>query len=56
MTGGKPIFEQLLQINLAAGGGQGQKIKVMDMNISALMGLGMLWVDDIHFVELLGAF
>ena len=38
VSGGKPPFEKFLDIDLAAGGGQGQEIQVMDMDVPGCMG------------------
>ena len=41
---------------MAAGGSQGEKIQVMDVNIPFPMGFGVPGVQDIHLIELFGAF
>ena len=51
----KPPLEQLQQVDLAAGGGQRQKIQIVDMDIALAVRLGMLRIEDEHLIELLGA-
>ena len=52
---GEPALEQLLNVDLAAGGGEGVEVQVVDVNIPLLVGLGVLGLEDEHLVELLGA-
>ena len=47
-------LEELLDVNLTAGGGQAQEIKIMDMDIPVLVGKAVLRIQQIHFVKLLG--
>ena len=56
MTGGKTVLEELDDVDLAAGGGQGEEVQIMDVDISVPVRLGMPGIEDIHLVELLGAF
>ena len=53
---GEAAVEQLQQVNLAAGGGQGVEIQVMDMDVAVPVRLRMPGVEHIHLIELLGAF
>ena len=55
MAGGKAAFKQPVQVDLAAGGGQGEEIQVVDVDIPVAVGLGVFGVEHKHFVELLGA-
>ena len=56
MTGGKTILEELDDIDLTAGGSQGEEVQVMDVYIALPVGLGMLGIEHIHLIELLGTF
>ena len=56
MTGGEAALEELPQLDLAAGGGQGVEVHVVDVDIALAVGLGVARVDDAHLVELLGGF
>ena len=49
-------LEQRLDVDLAAGGGQAQEIKVVDMDVAVLVREAVLRVEDVHLVELLGTF
>ena len=55
VTGGKTVAEQLQQVNLTAGGGQRQKIQIVDMDIALAVRLSMRRIEDKHLIELLGA-
>ena len=55
VTGRKAVAEQLQQIDLAAGGGERQKIQVVDVNITVAVRRCVSRVEDEHFVELLCA-
>ena len=55
VPGGKPAFEQLLDVDLAAGSGEGIEIQIVNMDIPLLVGLGMLGLENEHLIELLGA-
>ena len=55
VTGGKAVFEQLDQIDLAAGGGQREEIHIVDMDIAAAMRFRVLRLQHEHQVELLRA-
>ena len=54
MARGKAALEKLLDVDLAAGGGQGIEIQVMDVDIPLLVGPGVLGLEHKHLVELLG--
>ena len=56
VAGGEAALEQLAQLDLAAGGGQGVEVHVVDVDIALAVGLGVARVDDAHLVELLGRF
>ena len=49
-------LEQRLDVDLAAGGGQAQEIKVVDVDVAVLVREAVLRVEDVHLVELLGTF
>ena len=55
VAGGKAVLKQLDDVDLAAGGGQREEVQVVDVDIAVHVGLGVLGVEDIHLVELLGA-
>ena len=55
VTGGKTVAEQLQQVNLTAGGGQRQKIQIVDVDITLAVCLGVRRIEDEHLIELLGA-
>ena len=54
VAGGKTVAEQLQQVNLTAGGGQRQKIQIVDVDITLAVRLGVRRIEDEHLVELLG--
>ena len=54
VAGGKTVAEQLQQVNLTAGGGQRQKIQIVDVDITLAVCLGVCRIEDEHLVELLG--
>ena len=56
VTGGEAALEELPQLNLAAGGGQGVEVHVVNVDIALAVCLGVARVDDAHLVELLGRF
>ena len=56
VAGGIPALKQLVQIDLAAGGGEGKEIHVVYMDISVAMGFGIGGIQHEHLIELLGAF
>ena len=56
VAGGKAAFEQLPDVDLAAGGGQGKEVQVVDMDVSLPVRPGMIRVEHEHIVELLGSF
>ena len=56
VAGGEAALEELAQLDLAAGGGQGVEVHVVDVNIALAVGLGVARIDDAHLVELLGRF
>ena len=56
MARAEAALEQRLDVDLAAGGGQAQKIKVMDVDVAVLVREAVLRVEDVHLVELLGTF
>ena len=53
VTCGESAFKQTYKVNLTTGGCESKEVKVMNVNISVFVCLGMLWVEDIHFIELL---
>ena len=55
MTSGETILKQARQINLRAGSRQRQEVHVMDVDITLAMRLGMLGIEHIHVIKLLGA-
>ena len=56
VTGGETVLEQLEQVDLAAGGGQGVEVHIVDMDVAFPMGAAVLGVQNEHLAELLGAF
>ena len=55
VAGGKAPVKELDQVDLGAGGGaHGGKVHVVDMDVPAGVGPGMLGLHDEHLVELLG--
>jgi len=52
----KSALKQFNQINLAAGHGQRVEIHVMDVNVAAVVSLGIFRIYDIHLIKLFGAF
>ena len=54
MARGEAALEQLLQLDLAARGGEGVEVHVVDVDVAFAVGAGELRVDDAHLVELLG--
>ena len=54
VAGGEAALEQLAQLDLTAGGGQGVEVHVVDVDVALAVGLGETRVDDAHLVELLG--
>ena len=48
VPGGKTAFEQLLDVDLAAGSGEGIEIQIVNMDIPLLVGLGMLGLENEH--------
>ena len=55
VTGRKTALEQLEQVNLAAGGGQGEEIQVVDVDVALAVCACVLRVENEHLVELLRA-
>ena len=55
VAGGEAVPKQGGQLNLAAGGGEGVEVLVMDMDVALPVGLGKAGIQHIHVVELLGA-
>ena len=55
-AGGKAVFEQAEQVDLAAGRGEGEEIHIVDMDIAIAVRLGVLGLDHAQKVELLCAF
>ncbi len=55
VTGGEAVLEELQQVDLAAGGGEGQKVEVMDVDVALTVRLGELGVEDIHLIKFLCA-
>ncbi len=53
VAGGKTMPEQFFDVDLAAGGGQGQKVHIVDMDVAVPVGLGMLRLQYVQAVELL---
>ena len=56
VAGGKTAVEQLEQVDLAAGGGERQEVEVVYVDIAVDVRLGVLRVEHVHLVELLGTF
>ena len=56
VTGGEAAVEQIQQVDLAAGGGQGVEVQVVDMDIPVMMGSRKTGIQHVHFIELLRAF
>ena len=56
VAGGKTAVEQLEQVYLAAGGGERQEVEVVYVDIAVDVRLGVLRVEHVHLVELLGTF
>ena len=56
VTGGEAAVEQVQQVDLAAGGGQGVEVQVVDMDVPVMMGSRKTGVQHVHFIELLRAF
>ena len=54
VTRGESAVEQFQQVDLAAGGGQGVKVQVMNMDIAIAVRLCMPGIEHIHLIELLG--
>ena len=54
VAGGKATLEQLFNIDLAAGGGEGIEVQVVDVDVPLPVGLGLLGLQDKHLIELLG--
>ena len=55
VTGRKAVAEQLQQIDLAAGGGQREKIQIVNVDVAVAVRRCMRRVKDEHLVELLCA-
>ena len=55
VAGAEPVPEQGGQLNLAAGGGEGIEVLVMDVDVALRVGMGKAGVQHIHVVELLRA-
>ena len=56
MTGGEAVVEQLDQIDLAAGGRQGQEVHIVNVDVAVAVRFRMLGLHHEHHVEFLGAF
>ncbi len=56
VAGGKPMAEQLPDVNLAAGCGQGQKVHVVNVDVAVIVRFGMLRLQYIQTVEPLCSF
>ncbi len=48
--------EELLDVDLAAGGGERQKVEIVDVDVAVLVREAVLGVENVHLVELLRAF
>ena len=55
VTGGEAVVEQIQQVNLAAGGGEGVEVQIVDVDVALAVRLGEAGIQHIHIVELLGA-
>jgi len=55
VASGEAAGKQLVQIDLAAGGGQGQKVQVVNVDIPFPVSLSMGRVKNIHLIKLLSA-
>ena len=56
VSGIEAALEQFLQIDLATGGGQCVKIKIMDVDVSVVMRLGVFRFQYVHLIENFGSF
>ena len=56
MARAEPAPEQLLDVDLAAGGGQRQEVEIVDVDVAVLVREAVLGIENVHLVELLGAF
>ena len=54
MARGEAAPEELFYVDLAAGGGEGVEIQIVDVDVPLLVGPGVLGLEDEHLVELLG--
>ena len=55
-AGGKAVFEQAEQVDLAAGRGEGEEIHIVDVDIAIAVRLGVFGLDHAQKVELFRAF
>ena len=55
VAGGEPSGKELLDVDLTAGGGEGEEIQVVDMDVPLPVSPGVLGIEDEHIVKLLGA-
>ena len=55
VPGGKAVVEQLQQVDLAAGSGEGIEVQIMDVDVPILMCLGVAGIEHVHIIELLCA-
>ena len=55
VPGGEAALEQLDDVDLAASGGQRQKIEIVDVDITLMVRLGVLRIEHKQLVELLCA-
>ena len=53
VAGIETVFKKFKNIYLAAGGGKGKKIQIVNMDISVMVGSGVAGIKNIHFVKLL---
>ena len=56
VSGREAALEELKKVDLTTGGGQRVEVHVVDVNVAFSMRLGVLGLQDEHFIELLGAF
>lgn len=55
VAGIESALEQLLDVNLAAGGGKREKIQIVNVDVPVLVRLAVLGLQHIHLIELLGS-
>ena len=56
VSGAEASLEKLGNVDLAACHGKSIEVHIVDMDVSVLMSLDVLGIDNIHLIEFLGAF